>query len=739
MNQQSMFSPLLNGLTELKRDEGGQIMPFTAVLSLFLIVIWLTVYNVGVGVIDKIRLQDMADQMAYSQAIVGARSLNLIALTNRTMVANLVSYTTTVIMRSHSKFIKDLTTILNLIFTIISLIPPVAWVKFIGAAFDAIGAAYDVVTYGLAFIWRPVLQLQTVFVLLPASKLMYSALAALPALNAAEYQGMAIYQELTNEELDSTTGAPLWTKFGARHLGVDIFSGSLSVSGVIMDAIAAYLQVVSWASFDHLLAAPEAGENTLDFLHAIIPGSSATKHNVDKSAFSLLNFTAQVSQRRRLSWMVEQTHPRVEAEGSERWGFNRSPLPDFFGTFFSVTYFAIANAYTLFVHGSPARVSTGFDGETRVDKYTEGGRIHQPGQPHPRRARYDMIPYLAIGGGTREAIWGGYPKKDTSQQFEIVAYDYFEVEVEYIDWDPWPSWEREDTLSFEIGEAGFSSSLEMPVFEFLEKNVIKSLGGIAIESFYKSLPTTGFNDSSPYWWRGIFHEKNPSYDNFFIGIPSQVSGALGQFTGIIFSPVGYMEIDQAHYANKHRNMFDQRYVYHRQESKAGTATPSADRIEQRKGKYYVVLGKDNTQMRLHRWLGLLDGGGTYTANIGIDHNSHFDGSTISNGAGAGDSGGNYNKAAEVTATTEIDPHFRIPSASEGYMAVISKSEVFYERPHLSGDPQARRNELPNLFNPFWSARLSPIGPDIDAAFTSVLGPRFGGTIGGIFSNVLFTH
>lgn len=830
MYQQSMLSPLFARLSELRKDESGQIMPFTAVFSLFLVVVWLTVYNVGVGVTDKVRLQDMADQMAYSQAIVGARAMNLIALNNRTMVANLVSYTASVIMRSHSKFIRDLTLVIYTIFYLLAQLPipyVQAFLKVVAAIvglIDLAALAYDTMTFFLALLWRYVLNIQIVFILIPATKLLFTSFATLPVLNIAEYQGSAVFRELSNEEEDPEAG-PLWKQFGGRNLitsGFDSLvggsgSGAFTPSGAGLDIAALALQVVSWASWDNLIELPGSnsdGDGFLNFLNF-----DSTNAEADASALSFKTTSSKISQERRIQWMVARTYPlsdrkkpifgfegsggggdvdqgtldeisqkrqdaqtlqseasaldseasslraeanalrnedppdtagadakdaqadakeaeadakRAEADalnaeaqamqdeingngedfvgdvigsalGSDNqlWGFNRDPLGKLASGGSSallVMYAVFANLYCLAMHLSPARVSMTFGGETRVGKYTppfKPGRISQFGSVN--NPRTDMIPYIMFTSGTFEKV------PDYDEQFEIVGTDFFEVEVEYIDWSPWPSWEREDDISLEVGDAAFSSKLEPPVFQLLEE-ILPSIHGTLYMDLWEDIP--GFNGNAPNIWKGLFHEQNPEYNDFYLGFDlGSIIGFTGQL-GIVFSPQGYIELDEKHYATKYSTMFNLAYHYERQ---IGTD------IERRKGKYYVMVGKEYKTMRLLRWLGLLDSGGDLLDGVElVGHNGTgviFNGNTGDFEQDLGDDPdrnyGSYQAAANVEASREFNPHFF------EHMVALAKSEVFYERP-------TKRTEFPNLFNAFWSARLAPLQTDV-ADFLSKLG------------------
>ena len=78
-------------LINLNNDENGQLIVFTAIIGLILVMFVSLVYNVGIYVGERIKVQDAADKTAYSQAVWEARTLNFFAYTNRTMVSYLVA------------------------------------------------------------------------------------------------------------------------------------------------------------------------------------------------------------------------------------------------------------------------------------------------------------------------------------------------------------------------------------------------------------------------------------------------------------------------------------------------------------------------------------------------------------------------------------------------------------------------------------------------------------------------
>ncbi|MEK7484982.1 MAG: hypothetical protein AABZ60_11700, partial [Planctomycetota bacterium] len=741
-----------------------------------------------------------------------------------------------------------LTILLYGILYLLSLIPiPIVQpiIKVLAAiayAIDIIANVYDTATFGGALIWRFILNFQIVWILIPATKLMFTSFATLPVFNLAEYQGSVIFKELTNEEKDASDDSiELWAHFGGRRLitsGFDSLVGGTgtgsfsSASGFVMDVAALAMQVVSWASWDNLIALPgddTMGDQFLNFLNL-----ESTDPDIDNSAFSFGD-DGDISQQRRLQWIISATYPlsdrespvfgiettgggidqatldqitqlrqdaealdsaaaaleseaaglrseaaalraedppntaaadakdaqaatkesqaqakrdsaqskrdeadqmQADAQGSDgedvdvgatignllgmneqRWGFNRDPIGSgFLSSTLIIPYAIFANVYCLAVHLSPAKVSMEFGGETRVGPYDEqriwqgdpfglSGDVYEP--------RLDFLPlplFPSIGfmgpPYTRNRFSSGEHEEvpDYTEQFEIVGYDFFELEVEYLDWDPWPSWEREDDISIDFGEAAFSSKLELPGYHWLiEYNIIP-----AQKAFYESLweDAFGFNGNSPKVWRGLIHENNPEYNDFFTGLSflSSISSFLSK-AGVVYTPQGYLEVDEKHYADTYADMFALAYHYERQRG---------ENVEQRKGKYYSMVGKEYKSMRLLRWLGLLDGAGAYMEGIPGHSDSTevmFDGNSgefeQNPGADPDRKYGSYQAAATVEGSREFDPHFF------GHMVAMAKSEVFYER-------DTRRTEIPNLFNAFWRARLAPLQTDV-AGFLGKLG------------------
>lgn len=78
----------MKGVPTSSRAQTGQVMPMTAIFIVVVLLALWVMYDAGELMSNKIRLQNTADNVAYSMATLVARDLNFIAYTNRGMVAN---------------------------------------------------------------------------------------------------------------------------------------------------------------------------------------------------------------------------------------------------------------------------------------------------------------------------------------------------------------------------------------------------------------------------------------------------------------------------------------------------------------------------------------------------------------------------------------------------------------------------------------------------------------------------
>lgn len=106
------------------RDQRGQVMVIGALLSMVFVFFWLSLFGIGEAVSERVHLQNTADAVAYSQALWSARWFNWVAYTNRGIVANYIIMTQFSIIHSTVKYLFDWIAILGVIGNILQVIPP---------------------------------------------------------------------------------------------------------------------------------------------------------------------------------------------------------------------------------------------------------------------------------------------------------------------------------------------------------------------------------------------------------------------------------------------------------------------------------------------------------------------------------------------------------------------------------------------------------------------------------------
>ena len=114
----------------LLRDQAGQLLVMWLIFMLPMVVVCFSVYNVGVAVSEKMKVQTAADNAAYSAATWNARYMNLTAYVNRAMVANydtIASFTAIwSFVDATDGFIANLRTILTFFFGVGRALEPAA-------------------------------------------------------------------------------------------------------------------------------------------------------------------------------------------------------------------------------------------------------------------------------------------------------------------------------------------------------------------------------------------------------------------------------------------------------------------------------------------------------------------------------------------------------------------------------------------------------------------------------------
>lgn len=110
----------------------GQVLVWFLAFAATLAVVFAGVYSVGQATSEKQKVVNAADAAAYSGALVEARALNLIAYTNRSVVANEVLIAQMVSLQSWTDYFERTTSNYQTIFNALSAIPAV------GVAFKAL-------------------------------------------------------------------------------------------------------------------------------------------------------------------------------------------------------------------------------------------------------------------------------------------------------------------------------------------------------------------------------------------------------------------------------------------------------------------------------------------------------------------------------------------------------------------------------------------------------------------------
>lgn len=85
------LTALLRQENNVRDNEDGQIVVFTALSGLALVTMVATIFNVGMVTGEKMSVQNAADAAAYSQAVAEARVLNFLAYTNRAIISHMVT------------------------------------------------------------------------------------------------------------------------------------------------------------------------------------------------------------------------------------------------------------------------------------------------------------------------------------------------------------------------------------------------------------------------------------------------------------------------------------------------------------------------------------------------------------------------------------------------------------------------------------------------------------------------
>jgi len=122
------------------RSQRGQVMPLTVVFIVAVMLAVWVLYDSGQIATEKLRLQNTADNVAYSAATLAARDMNFIAYTNRAMVANQVSIAQMVGLSSWTAMMNQMGHNADAIGDVAAYFPP------IGSMIDGVTTAIKTAT-----------------------------------------------------------------------------------------------------------------------------------------------------------------------------------------------------------------------------------------------------------------------------------------------------------------------------------------------------------------------------------------------------------------------------------------------------------------------------------------------------------------------------------------------------------------------------------------------------------------
>ncbi|GEM_PF-3990320 len=314
----------------LLRGEEGQITVIFSLLSMALVFFWMSVYQTGEVVSDRMKVQDTADACAYSGAVWGARMMNLICYTNRAIIANIVSMTEIVIARSHSKFWLDVAVIIELIATALSWIPILGPIlNVVSSILTGVAMAYENLTYALSMI---AIRAPTMLIQGPKAELWFIFLHNLCALENSIHWMLApppiggVYADTgaisaaldvalipisikkTNEMID-----PPVATGGEKRIWVNpsMAEGSIPLQVRVMSQI---FRQRTLQTYNDLLAWPGGA-------HGTQRGNGKGEYSAGQRKYGTRSaFNKTIDQKWRLKWLIEETGKR---RLTGLWGWNR--------------------------------------------------------------------------------------------------------------------------------------------------------------------------------------------------------------------------------------------------------------------------------------------------------------------------------------------------------------------------------------------------------------------------------
>lgn len=292
-----------------RKNTRGQVMVIGALMSMVFVFFWLAVFGVGEAVAEKTHLQDTADAVAFVQATWAARWFNWLAYSNRAIVANFIILTEFAIIHSHAKFWFDIVGVFGLVADALKAL------FGIGAALDpvvkiaatAVGY-YEKFAYYLADIGIPVYHvLIGVLHVMQNAWWIFLIIFPLKSNQALEFIDKELYDTVGSLGVGSLISS--FTSTDSSGGGIDLSS---TVSSVLQLALAAYTYYQYFMLMFHK-EDPSEGN--------ISARVGATKLD-SKSAFN-----RKVSVWRRWKWITEETAHRYAQ--TKPWSWDNRGLFNF--------------------------------------------------------------------------------------------------------------------------------------------------------------------------------------------------------------------------------------------------------------------------------------------------------------------------------------------------------------------------------------------------------------------------
>ncbi|MBI2901165.1 MAG: Tad domain-containing protein, partial [Planctomycetes bacterium] len=497
--------------TGLLRGEEGQITVIFALLSMALVFFWMSVYQTGEVVSDRIKIQDTADACAYSGAVWGARMLNLICYTNRAIIANIVSMTELVIARSHSKFWLDVAVIIELISTALSWIPILGQIlNAVASVLTGIAMAYDLLTYALfniavrsptQFLQGPKLELWFIFLHnLCALENSVHWMLAPPPVNGVYVDTGAISSKLdlavvpiaikkTNEMIDPMPGQP-GASPNATEEGRIWVNPSMSVGAIPFQARVMSQIFRQWTlqSYHDLLAWPGGR-------HGVQRGDRKGEYkHTEKRVFGTKSaYNKTIDQKWRLKWLIEETGKR---RLTGLWAWNRGAEGEGMSVLSQIT-----NLWF---------VGNDIGGTTNVDELKTGA-----------------IQIINFMGG-KIFVRAAAPERMQNDK-DIEATDYLRVWYRQF----WKLFSFPKKTLFQAGEIALESEESFPAFCTIPSSCAISSVRCNV---YNNLKNNDKYRKTGY--RGLPHEDNANHklDIFVKQSPLPIPNPLDHFPTIGFDP-----------------------------------------------------------------------------------------------------------------------------------------------------------------------------------------------------------